>query len=200
MDGASRSLLQRSLRYRGARLRARYRNGGELPEPRHAQPALRGDLRTRYIQTDECGAPAFFSGGAQLAPASGEHARISPQTFARALADPLRERGLHSVQPAALSLTQMTEFGVYPPRSSKSYGDSCPRPALKVQMDGARFANAVASRCHPGDITRRAGVDAAVLRRHQERAPWPPKRWCSSTPRWCAIFGAAAQARRTPVL
>jgi threonine aldolase len=115
-----------------------------------------------HIQTDECGAPAFFSGGAQLALLPGEHARISPQTFARALADhPSVNVGLHSVQPAALSLTQMTEFGtVYRAAELKELCDLAHARALKVQMDGARFANAVAFLdCHPGDITWRAGVD-----------------------------------------
>jgi len=115
-----------------------------------------------HIQTDECGAPAFFSGGAQLALLPGEHARISPQTFAQALADhPSVNVGLHSVQPAALSLTQMTEFGtVYRPAELKELCDLAHARALKVQMDGARFANAVAFLdCHPGDISWRAGVD-----------------------------------------
>lgn len=115
-----------------------------------------------HIQTDECGAPAFFSGGAQLALLPGEHARISPHTFAQALADhPSVNVGLHSVQPAALSLTQMTEFGtVYRPAELKELCDLAHARALKVQMDGARFANAVAFLdCHPGDISWRAGVD-----------------------------------------
>jgi threonine aldolase len=69
--------------------------------------------------------------------------------------------GLHSVQPAALSLTQMTEFGtVYRPAELKELCDLAHARALKVQMDGARFANAVAFLdCHPGDISWRAGVD-----------------------------------------
>jgi threonine aldolase len=114
MDRAPRSLLQRFLRYRGARLRARYRNGGELLSLATLSPPYGAIFahEEAHIQTDECGAPAFFSGGAQLALLPGEHARISPQTFARALADhPSVNVGLHSVQPAALSLTQMTEFG-----------------------------------------------------------------------------------------
>ena len=115
-----------------------------------------------HIETDECGAPAFFSGGAQLALLPGEHARISPETFAQALANhPSVNVGLHSVQPAALSLTQMTEFGtVYRPADLNELCELAHGRGLKVQMDGARFANAVAFLdCHPGEITWRAGID-----------------------------------------
>ncbi len=115
-----------------------------------------------HIETDECGAPAFFSGGAQLALIPGEHGRLSPEGFARALADhPSVNVGLHSVQPAALSLTQMTELGtVYRAADLRKLCELAHGRGLKVQMDGARFANAVAHlNCHPADITWRAGVD-----------------------------------------
>jgi len=115
-----------------------------------------------HIETDECGAPAFFSGGAQLALLPGEHGRLAPATFARALAEhPSVNVGLHSVQPAALSLTQMTELGtVYRAPDVRELCSLAHGRGLKVQMDGARFANAVAFLdCHPGDITWRAGVD-----------------------------------------
>jgi len=118
--------------------------------------------REAHIETDECGAPAFFSGGAQLALLDGEHARIAPETLAQALADhPSVNVGLHSVQPAALSLTQMTELGtVYRPAEIARLAQLAHARGLKVQMDGARFANAVAFLgCHPGDISWRAGVD-----------------------------------------
>jgi threonine aldolase len=118
--------------------------------------------REAHIETDECGAPAFFSGGAQLALLDGEHARITPQGFAQALADhPSVNVGLHSVQPAALSLTQMTEHGtVYRAADVARLCELAHARGLKVQMDGARFANAVAFLgCHPADITWRAGVD-----------------------------------------
>jgi threonine aldolase len=118
--------------------------------------------REAHIETDECGAPAFFSGGAQLALLDGEHARIAPDTFARAVAEhPSVNVGLHSTQPAALSVTQMTELGtVYRPAELAQLAALAHERGLKVQMDGARFANAVAFlKCHPGDISWRAGVD-----------------------------------------
>ena len=115
-----------------------------------------------HIQTDECGAPAFFSGGAQLALLPGEHGRIAPETFAAALAThPALYSGVHSVQPAALSLTQLTEFGTaYRPAQLRELAALAHGRGLKVHMDGARFANAVVFLgCHPAEITWRAGID-----------------------------------------
>jgi threonine aldolase len=112
-----------------------------------------------HIVTDECGAPGFFCGGAQLALLPGEHARTSCAALAAALdAHPTT---LHSAQPAALSLTQATEFGtVYRPADIAALSALAHQRGLRVHMDGARFANAVAFLgCHPGDLTWRAGVD-----------------------------------------
>ncbi len=112
-----------------------------------------------HIVTDECGAPGFFSGGAQLALLGGAHGRLSAQTLDAALAS--YNRGVHGVQPAALSLTQATELGtVYPAVEVAQLCTVARRYGLRVHMDGARFANALAFLgCHPGDLSWRAGVD-----------------------------------------
>ena len=39
-----------------------------------------------HIATDECGAPGFFTGGAQLVLLPGEHGRLAPERFRTALA------------------------------------------------------------------------------------------------------------------
>jgi len=111
-----------------------------------------------HIATDECGAPGFFSGGAQLALLPGEHGRLLPDKLREALAVPV---DLHRVQPAALSLTEPTEAGtVYRPEEISNLAAIAHERGLKVHMDGARFANAVVFLdCHPGEITWRAGVD-----------------------------------------
>jgi threonine aldolase len=113
-----------------------------------------------HIVTDECGAPGLFSGGAQLALLPGGHGRLSAAALEAALA-PYAGRGVHSVQPAALSLTQATEFGtVYRAAELAELCQVARRHGLRVHMDGARFANAVAFLgCHPADLTWRAGVD-----------------------------------------
>jgi len=112
-----------------------------------------------HLETDECGAPAFFTGGGQLALLPGEHGRIAPETFAAALA--AHPTHLHSVQPAVLSLSQATELGTaYRAEAIAALAASAHARGLKVHMDGARFANVVAFLgCHPGDVTWRAGVD-----------------------------------------
>jgi threonine aldolase len=112
-----------------------------------------------HIVTDECCAPGFFSGGAQLVPLAGEHGRLSRATLELAL--DAHPTSLHGPQPAALSLTQATELGTsYRPQELVALCALAHERGLKVHMDGARFANALAFLgCHPADISWRAGVD-----------------------------------------
>jgi threonine aldolase len=112
-----------------------------------------------HIAVDECGAPGFFSGGAQLALLPGEQGRIAPATLAAALG--AHRVDVHTVQPAVLSLTQATELGTaYRPSEVAALARVAHEHGLKVHMDGARFANALQFlNCHPGDISWRAGVD-----------------------------------------
>jgi threonine aldolase len=112
-----------------------------------------------HIVADECGAPGFFSGGAQLVTLPGEHGRIAPQTFAAALA--AHPVSLHTVQAAALSVTQATEAGTaYRRGDLAQLAQTAHERGLKVHMDGARLANVIAFLdCHPAEITWRAGID-----------------------------------------
>lgn len=117
--------------------------------------------RSAHINTDENGAPEFYSGGAKLVPIEGEHGRIGPAALEAAIATmPLGD--VHHVQPHVLSLTQATEAGtVYAVDDVRVLSDIAHGSGLKVHMDGARFANAVAHLgCSPADITWKAGVDA----------------------------------------
>jgi threonine aldolase len=112
-----------------------------------------------HIVTDECGAPGFFSGGAQLVLLPGEHGRLEPERFRAALA--AHPVSLHTVQAAVLSVTQATEAGTaYRRKELTQLAEHAHALGLKVHMDGTRLANAVAFlNCHPGDITWRAGID-----------------------------------------
>lgn len=112
-----------------------------------------------HIEQDECGAPGFFMHGAKLILADGEGAKLAPDDIGRVLAN-IRD-DVHQVQPACVSITNASEYGlVYTPRQVSAIGDLCKAKGLKLHMDGARFANAVASTgAHPADITWRAGVD-----------------------------------------
>ncbi|MEO8535971.1 MAG: low specificity L-threonine aldolase [Betaproteobacteria bacterium] len=115
-----------------------------------------------HVNVDECGAPEFMSGGAKLVTIDLPHARLTPEAVAAAAVTPHDE---HSSRPRALALTQATELGtVYSPSEVAALCDVAHAKRMKVQMDGARFANAVAHLgCSPADITWRAGVDVLCL-------------------------------------
>ncbi|MFV3074185.1 threonine aldolase family protein [Niveispirillum fermenti] len=113
-----------------------------------------------HIHADECGAPEMYTGGAKLVPLDGIDGKLAPDTLSAAL-ERAPKGFVHAVQPAALSLTQATEAGtVYSPAEVAALSAIASRHGLRVHMDGARFANAVASLgCSPADVTWRAGVD-----------------------------------------
>jgi threonine aldolase len=113
-----------------------------------------------HIEVDECGAPGFYTGGAKLLTTSGEGAKLSSQAVLEKLSGIRSD--VHQVQAAALSITNATEYGlIYTPSEVAELGAICRQRNLAFHMDGARFANAVASAvCHPADVTWRAGVDA----------------------------------------
>lgn len=113
-----------------------------------------------HIQMDECGAPEFYTGGAKLLPLSGFAGKLSPEAIEAAL-DGFPERPPHGMPAKALSLTQATECGaVYSVGELEALCEGAHRRGLKVHMDGARFANAVAALgCNPAHITWRSGVD-----------------------------------------
>jgi threonine aldolase len=116
--------------------------------------------RDAHIQTDECGAPEFYTLGAKLLLGEGEGAKLTPDIVTALLAT-VRD-DVHQVQPHALSITNATEYGcVYTPDETAALGDLAKTRGLGFHLDGARFANAVASLgCAPADLTWRTGVDA----------------------------------------
>lgn len=112
-----------------------------------------------HIEQDEAGAPGFFTHGAKLTLLEGEGAKVTPEAVEDACA---RVRpDVHQVQPAALSITNATEYGLaYRPDEVAALGEAAKRRGLGFHMDGARFANAIAfTGADPADITWRAGVD-----------------------------------------
>jgi threonine aldolase len=115
-----------------------------------------------HVNVDECGGPEFMTGGAKVLTVAGEHAKVTLQAFAPRAASPHDE---HASRPRALSLTQATELGtVYTPAEMRALCEAAHERGLKVHVDGARFANAVASLgCHPGDVAQCAGVDVLCL-------------------------------------
>ncbi len=117
-----------------------------------------------HIEVDECGAPEFYTGGAKLVHVGGADGKID----AGALGDMLARSGrgvVHSVQPAALSLTNLSECGTrYAAQEIADRAWIALDHGLRVHLDGARFANAlVAEGCTPAELSWRAGVDVLVL-------------------------------------
>jgi len=116
--------------------------------------------RDAHIEVDEAGAPCFFTGGAKLILLDGPGAKITPQSVTEAC-DGIR-KDVHQVQPAALSITNATEYGlVYGGSEVAALGKLAKRRGLAFHMDGARLANALATTGEtPAEVTWRAGVDA----------------------------------------
>jgi threonine aldolase len=111
-----------------------------------------------HIMTSECGAPEFFS-GAKLIGLDGADGKVTPQTIAEGLTG--LDGSVHSVQPKVVSLSQASEWGtVYTPSELTAISEMARAKGLKLHMDGARFANAMAYlNCSPADATWRCGVD-----------------------------------------
>lgn len=111
-----------------------------------------------HIETDECGGPEFFSNGSKLLTASGPNGKLTPQAIEAIIT---RRSDIHYPRPKVVSITQSTEVGtVYQIEEIKAISAMAHQHGLTVHMDGARFANAVATlNAHPADITWRAGVD-----------------------------------------
>jgi threonine aldolase len=113
-----------------------------------------------HLNTDECGAPEFFTAGAKLIGLEGQGGKLDPAGLRVAL-QATGHLGDHENLPAALSLSQASEFGtVYRVDEIQALSDVAREFGLKVHMDGARFANAVTSLGEsPASLTWRAGVD-----------------------------------------
>jgi threonine aldolase len=111
-----------------------------------------------HIIDDECGAPEFFSNGTKLLGASGDHGKLAPAEIERLA---LKRTDIHYPKPRVVSLTQSTEMGaVYTLAELEAIRTVAQKHKLAVQMDGARFANAVATLgCAPKACTWQAGVD-----------------------------------------
>ena len=113
-----------------------------------------------HINTSEANAAGFFGGGLKLVPVAGSHGRIAADALRETLAG-VPPGALHRGQPAAVSLTQASDLGaVYPLDEIRRVAEIAKARGLKVHMDGARFANALARLgCSPAEMSWRSGVD-----------------------------------------
>jgi len=117
-----------------------------------------------HLAVDECGAPEFFGGGLKLIGLPGVGGRLASETLEAALA-----RGSwgapHHVAASVLSLSQPTEAGTaYRPEEIRRLAEIAHARGLKVHIDGARFANALARNgATPAEATWKIGVDVLSL-------------------------------------
>jgi threonine aldolase len=119
---------------------------------------------TAHILRSECGATSMFGGGAVMRGVGGEHFRVAPTALGRAF-DATRWGDPHHSQPSVLSLTVPTDYGtVYTPQQIGELAALARSRGLRIHIDGARVANALAALgCTPADLTWRVGVDALSL-------------------------------------
>ena len=114
--------------------------------------------REAHIETDECGAPGFFTHGAKLLLADGQGAKLTPAAI-RAVLGAIRQ-DVHQVQAHAVSITQASEYGLtYKPHELIEIADVSREMGLRLHIDGARFGNAVASlNCSPAQACHGAAA------------------------------------------
>lgn len=113
-----------------------------------------------HINTSECNATSFFGSGLKVTPVAGIDGKVDPLALEHALKTSVK--GLaHKNQPQAINLVQATDMGaVYSVDEVKALSKIAHAHELVVHMDGARFANAVATLgCTPAELTIKAGVD-----------------------------------------
>ncbi len=142
-----------------------------LEEANHAAPESYGtdqwtsrvrglvrDLFETDCETDECGAPEFFTRGSKLLLVRGDAGKIDINEVDAVIA---RQPDVHAHKPRVISMTQATEFGtVYNRDEIGAIAGLARKREMFLHMDGARFANAIASLgCSPKEITWKIGAD-----------------------------------------
>lgn len=117
-----------------------------------------------HVLDDECGAPEMFTDGAKLVGVQGVGGKLTVEAL-RPVIDHFTPGVVKSVQPAALSISQVTEAGtVYSLDEIKALCAFAHERHLKVHLDGARFGNALVSiNATPADMTWKAGVDVVTF-------------------------------------
>jgi threonine aldolase len=119
---------------------------------------------TSHIITAEGGATSLLGAGVVMQGVEGAHALIDAGEL-RARLDATRWGDPHESQPSVLSLTVPSDEGtLYRQAQIGELVEIARSRGLKVHLDGARLANALAtSGCSPADLTWRAGVDVLSL-------------------------------------
>ncbi len=113
-----------------------------------------------HVLTDECGSAGYLGGGLTLVPLEGEHGKITATAVEKWLST-RRSGDPHQAPASTVSISQPTERGtVYTLEEIAALGAVCNAHEILLHMDGARFANALASvGCTPAEMTWKRGVD-----------------------------------------
>ena len=111
-----------------------------------------------HVETDECGAPEFFSNGSKLLVSHSIDGKMTPAGI-HELAT--KRQDIHYPKPRVVTITQSTEMGtVYSLEELRAISEASKRHGLSLHMDGARFANACARLgASPAEMTWKNGVD-----------------------------------------
>jgi len=115
-----------------------------------------------HIETDECGAPEFFSNGTKILTVGGADGKVDLAALEHQIT---RRNDIHYPKPKVISVTQATEVGtVYSPDELRAVWALARTHSLRIHMDGTRLPNALASLgVAPRTLTWEAGVDVLCL-------------------------------------
>jgi threonine aldolase len=113
-----------------------------------------------HINTSECNATSFFGSGLKVSPVPGVHGKMDHTALEIAISNSGKGQA-HKNQPEVINLVQATDLGaVYSVPEVCALSHVARSHGLTVHMDGARFANALATLgCSPAELTWKAGVD-----------------------------------------
>ncbi len=116
---------------------------------------------TSHVNVDECGGPERFV-GSKLIDVPTPDGKLRPGDIEAQLG---AVGDVHHVQPGAISLAQSTECGtVYSVDELTELCGAAKRAGLRIHLDGARLANAVAALdVDVGRITTDVGVDVLTF-------------------------------------
>jgi Threonine aldolase len=111
-----------------------------------------------HVETDECGAPEFFSNGSKILVAPSKDGKLTPEAIGELAT---KRQDIHYPKPRVVTITQTTETGrIYTYSELDAISAVCKQYGLWLHMDGARLANACARLgCKPAEITWKRGVD-----------------------------------------
>jgi len=117
---------------------------------------------TAHIETDECGAPEFYSNGAKLLLAKGKNGKLNTDEIKKIIT---KRTDIHYPKPKIISVTQATELGtVYTPKELLEIDEISKQYKMKLHMDGSRFANSLVTlNLTPKELSWQCGVDVLCL-------------------------------------